>query len=107
MVLLHIICNDQQQSDDIADLLVSENLVLSAVTFNPVSVVQKKRNGETGRTGQIMLIGRTRGVLFSTVEARLQEVYALNMPVIYSVPIVNMNWQDADMLMEPAIVTED
>ncbi len=107
MVLLHIICNDRQQADEIADLLVSENLVLSTVTFNPISVVQKERSGRIGRTEQTMLIGRTRSVLFNTVEARLQEAYALNMPVIYSVPIVNMNWQDANILPEPSVITEN
>ncbi len=98
MVLLHIICNDRQQSDDIADLLVKENLVLSAVTFQGVSVKEREESGTIGQSEQTMLIGRTRGLLFNTVQERLRELYPTNMPVIYSMPIVNMNWQDADAL---------
>ncbi|GAB5522985.1 MAG: hypothetical protein Roseis2KO_08570 [Roseivirga sp.] len=98
MVLLHIICKDRQLSDDIADLLVKENLVLEAVTFQNVSVRVREKNGTVGRSEQTMLIGRTRGLLFNTVQELLRERYPTNMPVIYSMPIVNMNWQDADAL---------
>lgn len=98
MVLLHIICNDRRQSDEIADLLVTKNLILSAVTFQSVSVREKQEDGSVGQSEQTMLIGRTRGILFNTVETRLREVYSSNMPVIYSVPIVNMDWQHADTL---------
>lgn len=98
MVLLHIICNDSQQSDDIADLLVKENLVLEAVTFQDVSVKERKKNGTTGQSERTMLIGRTRGLLFNTVEDRLHELYPTSMPIIYSIPVVNMNWQDAHIL---------
>lgn len=102
MVLLHIICNDRQQSDEIADLLVTENLVLSAVTFQSVTVREKQSDGSVGQSEQTLLIGRTRGLLFKTVEARLRDVYGTEMPVIYSVPIVNMDWQHADTLAESA-----
>ncbi|MCE7991709.1 MAG: divalent cation tolerance protein CutA [Roseivirga sp.] len=107
MVLLHIICNDRQQSAEIADLLVTESLVLSAVTFQSVSVKEKQSDGSIGQSEQTLLIGRTRGILFNTVEARLREVHGAAMPVIYSVPIVNMNWKDADVLAETATEYED
>lgn len=100
MVLLHIISNDKQQSDEIADLLVKENLVLSTVTFQSVSVREKQEDGQVGQSEQTMLIGRTRGLLFNTVESRIREVFGTRMPVIYSVPIVNMDWKDADNLVQ-------
>lgn len=99
MVLLHIISNDKQQSDEIADLLIKENLVLSTVTFQSISVRDKHDDGQVGQSEQTMLMGRSRGVLVNEVESRLREVYGAHMPVIYSVPIVNMNWKDADNLI--------
>lgn len=102
MVLLHIISNDRQQSDEIAHLLVKENLVLSAVTFQPVSVRKKRKNGEVGESDQTLLIARTKGLLFNTIETHLREIYPTSMPVIYSMPIVNMDWQEADILADIA-----
>lgn len=104
MVLLHIISNDRQQTDEIADLLVKENLALSAVTIQSVSVREKRKNGEVGESDHTLLIARTRGLLFNTIQTRLRDIYPTSMPVIYSIPIVNMDWHEADGLAD--ITTE-
>lgn len=98
MVLLHIISHDRQQASQIVDLLVEKNLVLTAVTLQEVAVKEKEPNGEMETTTQILIIGRTKGILFNTIETCLREAFPTNEPVIYSMPIVNMNWQEANAL---------
>ena len=98
MVLLHIISDNGKQASEIADLLVSQNLVLNTVTLQDISIKQKEIDGKVSDSKQILIIARTKGILFKTVEKTLRDTFPSNEPIIYSMPIVNMNWQEADAL---------
>ena len=43
-------------------------------------------------------MAQTKGLLFDKIDRRLRGLYKQNMPVLYSVPIVNMDWEQADLL---------
>jgi len=103
MVLLHIISNNREQASEIADVLVEKKLVLAAVTFQEVSVKERNPSGEIVIVDQVLMIARTKGILFNTIETCLREIFPTNRPVLYSIPIVNMNWQEANVLITPEV----
>lgn len=44
-------------------------------------------------------MGKTKALLFNTIDELLKEKYKDNMPVIYSLPIVNMDWEQSKNLV--------
>ncbi|MDA0196517.1 MAG: hypothetical protein O2887_15830, partial [Bacteroidetes bacterium] len=47
-----------------------------------------------------LIIGRTKAMLFNTIEKLLEDKYGDHMPVIYGMPIVNMDFKHAEKLKE-------
>jgi len=95
MILLHILSNEEDQANDIVDFLTEENLILEAVLLEKVSVRKKE-----GNSNQTLIMGKTKALLFNTIDIMLKEKYKEKMPVIYSLPIVNMDWEQSKNLTE-------
>ena len=103
MVLIHIICNTDQQATEIVDLLVEEKLILNAVILERVVVRKKGGNGQLQSEKQTLIMGKTKSLLFNNIDERLREKYKDEMPDLYSVPIVNMDWEQTGKLMEETL----
>lgn len=95
MILLHIISDQEEQANEIVDFLIEENLILEAVLLEKVSVRKKE-----GSTNQTLIMGKTKALLFNTIDSLLREKYKEKIPVIYSLPIVNMDWEQSKSLKE-------
>ena len=96
MVLLHIVTNSVDQAKDVASLLTEEKLVLNALIQPGISVLGKGLPQGGGE--QTLVMAQTKGLLFDTIDRRLRGLYKERMPVLYSVPILNMDWEQADYL---------
>lgn len=96
MVLLHMIADTVEQADEIAEVLTEEKLVLSAL-IQPGG--RMKTQGRAEAEDRTLILAQTKGLLFNAIDERLRKMYPEQMPVLYSVPIVNMDWEQADVLV--------
>ena len=103
MVLLHIVSNDVKQANQIADFLVENKLVLNAVFVEQVRTRKRGDNGNLLTENQTLIIGKTKASWFNDIDKKLRDRYGDKMPELYSVPIVNMDWQQADELVNETV----
>jgi hypothetical protein len=99
MILLHIISEEEQQALEIVDFLMEENLLLEAVCLEKVLVRKKNKLGNPESVKQTLIMGKTKALLFNAIAQTLQDKYQENCPVIYSVPIVQMDWEQSKQLV--------
>jgi hypothetical protein len=99
MILLHIISEEEQQAIAIVDFLMEENLLLEAVCLEKVLVRRKNKEGRPESVTQTLIMGKTKALLFNTIAQMLRDKYQTNCPVIYSIPIVQMDWEQSKQLV--------
>lgn len=103
MILLHIIAKNEHQANEIVDFLVSENLIISALTIDKV-IIQKKANDDSLQSDtQFLIMGKTKALLFNKIDKLLKKKYKNQMPELYSLAIVNMDWDQANELVEQTV----
>lgn len=100
MILLHVISKTETQALEIAGSLVQEKLIFDAVVLRDATVLERAPVGEGMRTSQqVLLMGKTKSLLFVQIDSTLRERYPDDLPVIYAVPIAGMDWEQADQLI--------
>ena len=101
MILLHIISKDEKQAAEIVDFLMEHSLILDAVMMEKVMVRKKGAGGKIETHRHTIILGKTKALLFVEIDKRLRVKYPDKemMPVLYSIPIVNMDWEQVDELM--------
>jgi uncharacterized protein involved in tolerance to divalent cations len=100
MVLLHVVTNDIQQANDIVVLLVEKKLILNALIQENVVLRRLDHKKEISSEKQILIMGKTKALLFNPIDRLLREKYGYNMPLLYSIPIVSMDFEQADQLIK-------
>ncbi len=103
MILVHVICDEEQMSTDIAELLVSERLVVDAVLVPGTKITRGETASQTVSKQQFMVYGKTKALLFDTIDKLLREKYGERLPTLYSLPIVHMDWDQSSELLEKTI----
>lgn len=104
MVVINIITKNQNQADEIIEYLLSKNLIISAVEMEKVRVYKKDENRTIQSENKILIMGKTKALLFNTIDKQLRKLFGSNMPELYSVPIVSMDWDQANELVEQTAV---
>ncbi|MFT6868302.1 MAG: hypothetical protein ACJA08_003152 [Cyclobacteriaceae bacterium] len=99
MVLIHIISKNEQQTVEIADQLLKQKLILNAVITKNIMVRTRLTSGQISNDQQFLLLGETKALLFNKIDSILRDKYMKSMPLLYSIPIVNMDWEQADRLI--------
>ncbi|WP_375578230.1 hypothetical protein ABWH96_14470 [Marivirga tractuosa] len=99
MVLIHIVTNTEQQAIEITDLLIERKLILNALMIEKAKMRKRLKDGTYETRPQTLVIGKTKGLLFNDIDLLLKEKYGKDMPTLYSIAIVNMDWDQADELM--------
>jgi uncharacterized protein involved in tolerance to divalent cations len=99
MILLHIVTKSKRQANEIADYLIEQKLILDAVILEKVGVREKAADGGVITVKKIMIMGKTKSLLFPYIDKKLRAKYSDKMPVLYSVAIVNMDWEQANELI--------
>jgi uncharacterized protein involved in tolerance to divalent cations len=97
MILIHIITKQPEQVEEIVEMLINGNL-MTDVTVTDTVTSFKGIGAEIETDLTNLLIGRTKAILFSKVEQVLKEKYGDNMPVIYGMPIINMDLRHLEKL---------
>ncbi len=96
MILLHVIATNEKQADEISDFLLEKNFVLD--TFIMTGSVNTREQGVLKSESAILVTARTRALLFNKIDKAIHDKFSSEPPIVYSVPIVNMDWDHASEL---------
>lgn len=99
MILLHIIPTKQEHVEEILELLIKEQLILRPIIFDKVQNANLL-NGKIIYQNRILIIAKTKASLFDIIDKKLKSIYQSEMPELYSIPIVNMDWDQAQELIQ-------
>ncbi len=99
MILIHLITKNFDDAIEMVDILTKEKLILNAVISKEV-IVRKEKEGKMVSEDRVLVMGKTKGLLFDSIDKRIRALYPNNMPVLYSVPITHMDWEQADYLVK-------
>ena len=92
MIVLKITDERSERIIEIAKTLVRERLVLDVnVNFNVQRLEFKDYEYTTSTI--VEFSAKTKALLFNTIDNRIRELYPDDPPEIYSLPIVNMDWE--------------
>ena len=97
MIQLVIASESKEQLEEIAEYLLTNQLVISVDFHYDI----KRIEFEKGKLKNYIIhyiTGKTKSLLFSEIDTRLRHNYKDNIPEIFSHPIVNMDWELADKL---------
>lgn len=97
MIFLRILSKDKQQIEQIAALLLREKLAID-VTMKHQFDRMELNNDELVSSDIYLLTAKTKGLLFPSIDQKLQNLFHGNMPEVYSLPIVHMDWEQAELL---------
>ena len=100
MILLHVLTKDEEQANLITDYLIENKLILEAIIFEKVNTREMGPSGEMISNQKVLVIGKTKSLLFNHIDAKIREKFGEHMPVLYSVPIVNMDWEQSNELIQ-------
>ena len=100
MISLTIISETYEQSDEIIRLLLKKRLVIEGTIQTNANCYRLDTNRHVKETNSAMLICTTKSLLFPEIDEILREKYTNNLPILYSVPIVNMDWEQLKTLRE-------
>ena len=103
MVLVHVICKHQKQADEIIAFLLKENLVLDAWVSEKAVFMNREDQYLGNKKRQILIMCKTKALLFNKIDTALQGKYPKNMPILYCVPIIYMNEKQAQRLREETV----
>ena len=99
MILLHVVAESKNQAVEIADYLIENKLLLDAVITEKVVVRKQNKDGKFHSIDQALVMGRTKSLLFNYIDQKLRKRYPDDMPLVYSVAIVNMDWEQSNLLI--------
>ena len=85
MVVIHIITHNNKTAKKTSNYLVENKLMLDPFIVNNTD-------------SQSLIIGRTKGLLFKSIHEEICKMNIKKMPIIYSSPIINMDWDQSEIL---------
>jgi len=100
MMVVQLLSSDESQIHEIADYLLGEELLGNAMLSGPILVKTRLDNGIIKQTEQFKLQGISKSLLFSEINKRLKDKYGEHMPLLYSEPIILIDPQQTDAIIE-------
>lgn len=98
MILIHVLTDSMDKAIEISDFLTMERLILNAVIAKDV-IIRKNEKGKMVSKDRVLIMGKTKALLFNKIDKELRKRYE-KMPVLYSVPIAHMDWEQAEYLVK-------
>ena len=97
MILLQVVSKSELKIEEIAEMLISNRFVIDVNVQRNIERAELVNDKLVYGT-VCVLSAKTRAVLFDAIDKRLQEMYPDNMPETYALPIMQMDWRQADIL---------
>jgi len=98
MVLIHIITDEKAQAIEIIDLLLERKLLFNAMLSRKKVYEKNKTTGELCAKVQILIIGKTKALLFNKINRLIISIYSKQMPSLYCLPIVYIDPERGEKL---------
>lgn len=102
MILVHVFLDSVEEANELADLLLLERLILTA-TIHENTVRKKLEDGKIVSKNQVLLLGKSKSLLFKDIEETIKKKYGDDLPSLYSMPIVQMEWGLSEQLKSRVI----
>jgi len=99
MILLHIVSKSLDQAYEIAEMLIDARLLVDVSLIEKTQLISKP-NSKLQEKPAYMLLARTKALLFNKIDQEIQKKYKDNMPSLFSTPIVQMDWDQKNELVE-------
>ncbi len=91
MIVLKVVSPDLGQIEEIAMMLLQKHLAID-IDLKP-NVERLSLNGEEfNRSNVHELSAKTKALLFPSIDKMLVDRYGAELPEVYSVPIIHMDW---------------
>lgn len=100
MMSLTLIAKDTKQAEEVALYLVKEKLVIEANLIENTNCFRLDQNNKVIKSSTAAIICTTKSLLFNQIDEHLKDMYGKDMPVMYSMPIINMDWEQSENLIE-------
>jgi hypothetical protein len=100
MMTLQVISPKKELIHEIADYLLSENLIAYAIISNDISLKKRSHNGTIESSNQYILKGISKSLLFSTINTNLRTKYGDHMPLLYSEPIILIDPKQTEFIIK-------
>jgi uncharacterized protein involved in tolerance to divalent cations len=104
LIQLRISSYSTTQIVEIAELLLKDHLAIDVNITRDVERLTLEGN-ELKRETKTLLTAKTKALLFPHIDRLLRELYPQNLPEIYSLAIVQMDWDQANKLRKDVIKT--
>lgn len=98
MILVHISIRKKKDAKAIAQLLLAENLIFTANISSKKIYEKNPDTDEIVSKKQTIITGKTKALLFNTINQLLRENYPNDMPMVYAVPIIYMDAEQTQLL---------
>ena len=100
MMVIQLLSANESQIHEIADYLLGEGLIGNAMLTGPIVVKTCLEGGAIKQSIQFKLQGISKSLLFSEINKRLKDKYGERMPLLYSEPIILIDPQQTDDIIE-------
>jgi len=99
MIVLNVQSRDRSQLEKVAELLLKDRL---AIDVNIQSDVERcdYKHGVLEKRRHHVLRARTKALLFPIIDRRLREAFGNDLPELFSVPIIHMDWDQTLQLRQ-------
>lgn len=105
MIAIQIVCTDQNEAKKIIQQLLGERLIWNALVTESTDYTRKRGPGKMHETHQVLITAKTKSLLFQPINLLLRKTYGSSMPVLYALPIVYMDPEQADQLLKRTLKT--
>ncbi len=103
MMTLQVISSDQTLIHEIADFLLSEKLLANAMISEGVVYKTRDNLGNIVNSKRYILKGISKSLLFHTINKKLREKFKDNMPLLYSEPVILIDPEQTDIIIDRLI----
>ena len=100
MIVLHVTHNDPDKIVEIAESLLKSKLITDVTIDSSVQMISLE-DGRLSKSEVSELTAKTKALLFTTVFDHIKSLHPEDVPRVYSLPIVSMDWdQTQDTLSD-------
>ncbi|TSE04103.1 MULTISPECIES: hypothetical protein [Aquimarina] len=100
MVKIWIIPKSKSQADEIVEFLLRGKYLLTVMILENCVLAKIDRKNQTHRLNKTLISGIIRSLQFNNLNDRLRKMYPSNMPILYSVPIIQMDPQQSEAIAD-------
>ena len=104
-MIVKIVDASEQMLEGMAQFLIEERLIANATIDAQASFFEPNQSGEVRKVNKYVLSGISKSLLFKKINDTLRAAYKEKMPLLYSEPIIMIDPEHTEMLLNRLIKT--